>query len=163
MSLLGRASVEVSYRDKIFFWYQSSAWPYKLLLSGCAALATAYAAQVTFFLPWTPVPIALHPLVVLLAGVLLGKWWGALSQALYVGCGMCGVPFFSGMQGGLGVLIGPRGGYLMGFILTSFVVGAVFERYKTLRGFFSIFFLRLILRIKRKAFRHSFQLFPCPN
>ena len=102
----------------------------KLLIASVVALATGYAAQLRIPLPWTPVPITLQTFVVLSSGLLLGRWWGSFSQLLYVLIGVLGIPFFSGMQGGLGVILGPRGGYLLGFIITSFVVGHVVEKYQ---------------------------------
>lgn len=97
----------------------------KILLTLFFALATGYAAQVRIPLPWTPVPITLQTFFVLLAGMTLGASWGGASQLLYVLCGALGVPFFSGLEGGLSVLCGARGGYLLGFILTAFVVGRI--------------------------------------
>lgn len=116
----------------------------KLLVVSVVALATGYAAQLRIALPWTPVPITLQTFVVLSSGLLLGKWWGSLSQLLYVSLGIVGVPFFSGMQGGLGVILGPRGGYLLGFVVTSFVVGHVVERYKLQKFFHLLLALMLI-------------------
>ena len=103
-----------------------SALSRKIILTFLFALATGYAAQLRIPLPWTPVPITLQTFVVLLAGISLGAMWGGASQLLYILCGAFGVPLFSGMEGGLSVLWGPRGGYLLGFILTAFVVGRIF-------------------------------------
>jgi biotin transport system substrate-specific component len=102
----------------------------KIILTFLFALTTGYAAQLRIPLPWTPVPITLQTFVVLLAGISLGAMWGGASQLLYVLCGAFGVPFFSGMEGGLCVLWGPRGGYLLGFILTAFVVGRICEKWQ---------------------------------
>ena len=52
-----------------------------------------------------------------MAGVLLGRGWGGFSQLLYVVLGAAGVPWFAGGARGLSVLIGPSGGYFIGFIL----------------------------------------------
>lgn len=109
-------------------------WTHRLLLSSVFALATALAAMVKIFLPWTPIPITLQTFVVLAAGIMLGRWWGALSQVLYVGSGAAGLPIFAGMAGGIGSLVGPTGGYLVGFIVTAFVVGVVCEKQRS-RGF----------------------------
>lgn len=98
---------------------------YKFVCASLIALATGYAAQLRIPLPWTPVPITMQTFIVLLSGFVLGRWWGALSQLLYVSVGVIGFPFFSGMQGGLWVLFGPRGGYLIGFVVISFLVGSV--------------------------------------
>lgn len=113
-------------------------WQYKLLCASAIALATGYAAQLRIPLPWTPVPITMQTAVVLFSGLLLGAYWGALSQFLYVMFGVLGMPFFSGMQGGLSVIVGPRGGYLLGFIVTSFIVGFIVDRYPQSRNFWRL-------------------------
>jgi len=53
----------------------------------------------------------------------LGPWLGALSQIIYIILGGIGLPVFAGGKAGFGTLLGPTGGYLFGFIATSFVVG----------------------------------------
>jgi biotin transport system substrate-specific component len=90
--------------------------------------ATALSAQITILLPWTPVPVTGQTLVVLLAGALLGSRRGALSQLSYLGAGAMGLPIFSGWHGGVAHLVGPTGGYLMGFVAAAFVVGLLAER-----------------------------------
>jgi biotin transport system substrate-specific component len=89
------------------------------------ALATAFGAQVAVRLPWTPVPITLQPLFVILAGVALGPRLGALSMAAYVGVGALGAPVFSNAGAGLPWLLGPTGGYLLAAPAAAFVAGAV--------------------------------------
>lgn len=102
------------------------------LAVGFAAL-TGLAAQVRIPLPFTPVPITLQTFAVLLAGVALGAHYGGLSQALYVGLGVSGVPWFTGWAGGAGHLAGPTGGYLIGFVLAAAVVGWTLDRYPRAR------------------------------
>lgn len=92
------------------------------------AAATAVGAQVRVPLPFTPVPIVLSNLVAVLAGVVLGPRDGAYAQAVYVALGVVGVPVFAGFHGGLSVLLGPTGGYLVGFVLAAWVSGAIFWR-----------------------------------
>jgi biotin transport system substrate-specific component len=92
------------------------------------ALLTAAAAQVTFVLPWTPVPITGQTFAVLLAGAALGAGRGAASQVLYVGLGATGLPFYADGQGGWHAATGATAGYLVGFVLAAAVVGALAER-----------------------------------
>lgn len=68
-------------------------------------------------------PITLQTLGVLLAGALLGPRKGPLAVLLYVAVGSVGVPVFAGATGGVGVLFGPTGGFLFGFVLAAWVVG----------------------------------------
>jgi biotin transport system substrate-specific component len=86
------------------------------------ALTTA-GAYVRIPLPFSPVPITLQTFFVLLAGAMLGKRLGSLSQGGYLMVGIFGLPVFTGGLYGLARLFGPTGGYLIGFVLASFVIG----------------------------------------
>lgn len=78
-------------------------------------------------LPFSPVPIALQSGFVLLAGVMLAPTWAIASVGTYLLIGALGLPVFAGGTGGLGHLIGPTGGYLLGYLaaaaLTSLLTG----------------------------------------
>jgi biotin transport system substrate-specific component len=92
---------------------------------------TAAAAQVSFPLPFTPVPFTLQPMVVLIGGAALGSRAGAASQILYLAAGIAGLPVFAHsplLPAGLGRLMGPTGGYLMAYPLAAYVVGWLAER-----------------------------------
>jgi len=73
------------------------------------------------------VPITMQTLVVLLSGALLGSKRGALSQITYLLMGLGGIPWFS-RGGGIGYILSPTFGYILGFVLTAFVVGLLSER-----------------------------------
>jgi len=81
-------------------------------------------------LPLQPVPVTLQTLFLYLAGSLLGGSLGALSQFIYVILGVIGLPVFSGGKAGLGVFMGPTGGYLLGFIAGAFVTGKIVDARK---------------------------------
>jgi biotin transport system substrate-specific component len=97
-----------------------------------AGLAVLFAALTVVganvVIPIQPVPITLQTLFVLLAGASVGRGWGSLSQVLYVGLGVAGLPLFAGGAGGLAVLTGPSGGYLLSFLVAPWVVGAMLAR-----------------------------------
>lgn len=76
-------------------------------------------------IPLQPVPVTLQTMFLYLAGSLLGGSLGALSQVIYVILGAIGLPVFSGGKAGLGVFLGPTGGYLVGFIAGAFVTGKI--------------------------------------
>jgi len=95
----------------------------ELALITLFAALTALGARVAIPLPFTPVPVTLQVLFPLLAGLLLGSKRGALSQAEYVAAGLAGLPVFAKGGSGLAYLLGPTGGYLLGFIAAAFVVG----------------------------------------
>ncbi|HLP22803.1 MAG TPA: biotin transporter BioY [Microbacteriaceae bacterium] len=75
-----------------------------------------------------PVPLTLQTFGVLLAGALLGPRKGPLAVALYLFVGAVGVPVFANGSAGLGALFGPTGGFLFGFVLAAWVVGALTAR-----------------------------------
>ncbi len=78
--------------------------------------------------PFPLVPLTLQTLFLSLAAALLGGYLGALSQIIYVSLGIIGLPVFAGGKAGFGVLMGPTGGYLAGFILGAFIMGTLIER-----------------------------------
>ena len=92
------------------------------------ALLTALAAQIRFPVPGTPVPITGQTFAVLLAGAALGSMAGAGSMAIYWALGAMGLPFYTNASGGWEVATGATGGYLIGFIVAAWVVGALAER-----------------------------------
>ena len=130
--------------------YRAFQWRFELSLVKKIALAVGIAAltglmaQARIYLPWTPVPITGQTFAALLAGGTLGQWWGGISMAIYAGLGVAGIPWFAGWQGGIGHLVGPTGGYIIGFILAALVVGYFTDRYVKARKFPGILGLMLI-------------------
>jgi biotin transport system substrate-specific component len=96
-----------------------------MILASMFGAATAAGAYIMIPLPL--VPITLQTLFLNLAAALLGGGLGALSQVVYVLIGIIGLPVFAGGKAGLGVLLGPTGGYLIGFIVGAYVVGNLIE------------------------------------
>ncbi len=91
-----------------------------------ASLFAALIAVGAFIsIPVGPVPIVLQNFFVLLAGLTLGPRWGLISVAAYLLTGAVGLPVFAGGTGGIGRLLGPTGGYLLGYLPAVFTVGAV--------------------------------------
>ena len=97
-----------------------------------AVLVVAGAALVTILaqvaIPLWPVPVTGQTLAVLLVGSTLGAARGAISMALYAVLGILGLPVFSDGTHGFGVIAGPTGGYIVGFILSAALVGLLAER-----------------------------------
>jgi biotin transport system substrate-specific component len=80
------------------------------------AVAMAAAAQVSMPIPGTPVPFSLTPLVVVLAGLMLGPIAGAASMLIYLAAGATGLPVFSPIGApGIARFFGPTGGYLFAY------------------------------------------------
>ena len=98
-----------------------------VLVAGFACFTAAF-AQISFWVG--PVPITGQTFAVLLAGALLGSRRGALSQITYLAVGATGIPYWFalGRPPGIARLVGPTGGYLIGFAAAAFVVGWLAER-----------------------------------
>lgn len=99
------------------------------------ALVSAAASQIAIPLPFTPVPISLQPMIVVLAGLMLGPTAGAASMVLYLAAGAAGLPVFAPMGApGIARLLGPTGGYLIAYPAAAFVAGALARRAPSLLG-----------------------------
>ncbi|MHB0867629.1 MAG: biotin transporter BioY [Thermoleophilia bacterium] len=91
------------------------------------AALTTVGAWISFPLPFSPVPIVLANFMAVLAGVILGRKLGALSQVIYLLMGVVGIPVFAKFTAGPGVLFGATGGYLLGYLLAAFTAGLLME------------------------------------
>jgi biotin transport system substrate-specific component len=100
-----------------------------MIYASMFAAMTAIGAFIRIPIPASPVPITLQVFFVLLAGLLLGSKWAGMSMIVYVMLGIIGFPAFSGGLSGIGVILGPAGGYLIGFIPGAFVTGLVTETF----------------------------------
>lgn len=92
------------------------------------SLFIALLSQVAILLPFSPIPLTLSTLSILLVGGLLGSKKGALAVLAYIAEGCLGLPFFACAKSGFAVLIGPTGGYLLGFVIAAFLVGFLLEK-----------------------------------
>ena len=115
----------------------------KFAIAFLMACLTALGAQVYIFLPFTPVPITLQVFFVLMSGVVLGKGFGGLSQVMYLGMGLVGLPVFAEWNGGVSILLGVSGGYLLGFVVASTIIGWAIDS-KNWRSKKSLFGLMLL-------------------
>jgi biotin transport system substrate-specific component len=97
-------------------------------LAASLGVLTAAGAYVIIPLPFSPVPVTAQTFFVLLAGLLLGARWGATAMVTYLIIGAAGFPVFSGGTGGIGILFGPTGGYLIGFVFSALVAGYIAQR-----------------------------------
>ena len=92
-------------------------------------MAALIAVGALISLPIGPVPIVLQNMFVFLAGLLLGSRWGLASLTVYLLAGICGLPVFAGGSGGIGRIIGPTGGYLLGYLPVVFIIGRITETF----------------------------------
>jgi len=127
-----------SAKHDFFKWRSESKLVNKLAFALGFACLTGLLAQLRFYLPYTPVPVTGQVFAVLLSGVVLGKWYGGVSQGLYAAIGAAGVPWFTGGKAGLEILTGVTGGYILGFIAASLIIGWFTDEYKQSRSFAGI-------------------------
>lgn len=107
------------------FVLSSSARQILIRLAGSLLFAGLFIVGAYIRIPLQPVPVTLQTLFVLIAGAVLGRGYGALSGMLYLSMGFAGLPVFAGGAAGAALFAGPTGGYLIGFILTPFIVGSL--------------------------------------
>ena len=89
---------------------------------GMFAAITSVLSIITIPTPWG-VPFTLQTFAIALSGYVLGKIYGTFATLIYIILGLIGVPVYAGMSVGAGVLAGPTGGYLWGFIIMTFFCG----------------------------------------
>ncbi len=100
----------------------------RMIQAALFAALTAVFSQIAFPLPFTPVPVNLATLAVMLAGGILGLRFGLISQIIYVCLGLVGLPVFAQFTGGAGIVLGPTGGYIAGYLFTAALAGLLFDR-----------------------------------
>lgn len=105
-----------------------------MILCALFAALTAVCSMISIPLPFTPVPINLATLSVFLAGGLLGPKYGSISQLVYVILGAVGLPVFHNFTSGIGIVTGPTGGYIIGYVAAAWLIGFLSE--KIGRGFY---------------------------
>jgi len=100
-----------------------------LLVIGGGILISLF-ARIAIPLPFTPVPIAMQMNVCIFLGMLLGARRGAAAVLVFLAQGAFGLPVFANGKAGLAVLLGPTGGYLIGYVVAAFLAGYIWERCK---------------------------------
>ena len=124
-----------STRKNVFERIEDASTATKVLMSLMMACLTGIMAQIIIPLPWTPVPITAQTFAVLTSGLLLGKKYGCLSQILYIVLGVAFIPWFGGMTGGLEIFLGSTCGFFIGFVIASYFIGAIRDKYVDARNF----------------------------
>jgi len=96
-----------------------------MILMALFAGATAVLSQFNIPLLFTPIPINLATFAVFTAGGLLGARSGSLSMLIFLLMGIVGLPVFSNFGSGISKLLGPTGGYIIGYVAAAFMTGLV--------------------------------------
>jgi len=99
-----------------------------MIVAALFAAIIAIAAQIMINVP--PVPFTLMTIAVMLTATILGAKYGTLAVSVYVLMGVIGIPVFAGMKGGLGIVLGPTGGYLAAIIPAALFVGWYLDTFK---------------------------------
>ncbi len=93
-----------------------------MIITSLFAALICISAYIVVPLPFSPVPITLQTLFIMLAGLLLPVGYAGLVVIIYLLLGIIGLPVFSGGASGIGSLLGPTGGYLFGFLIGAMVI-----------------------------------------
>ncbi|HOJ76678.1 MAG TPA: biotin transporter BioY [Bacillota bacterium] len=98
-------------------------------------------------IPLAQVPIVLADFFVLLAGLVLGMLWGPISVAFYLFLGIIGLPVFAKGLSGYKIILGPTGGYLIGYLAAAFIIGLIAKKGKpsTLKDLIALIIGNIVL------------------
>lgn len=109
----------------------------EIIFCGLFAALISIFAQISIPLPFTAVPFTLQIFGIALTGLILGPKCGFISTIIYLFLGLIGLPVFSQFRGGIGVLFGPTGGFLLGYPLMVLLIGYTKEKFNSqiLTGF----------------------------
>ena len=100
----------------------------RIVFTALFAALTAACGFISIPVPGTPLPIVLQNMMVVLDGLLLGPVWGAAAVVLFILTGLIGLPVFSGGTAGITRLMGPTGGFIVGYAIAALVAGLVARR-----------------------------------
>ncbi|MDR1475782.1 MAG: biotin transporter BioY [Holosporales bacterium] len=116
-------------------------WRFGVLRCLLGSCFIAVGSQI--YIPFDPVPFTLQTFCVLLLGLCCGSKIGTLSVLLYLTEGIMGIPVFAGYNSGISILLGPAGGYLVGFIFAAYITGAMSEKWSR-KSLASVFVIGLV-------------------
>ena len=106
-----------------------SSTPNKILIAFLFSVLIAISSKIS--VPFYPVPMTMQTFVVLMTGVMLGARFGFVALTFYIVEGALGLPVFSGTPAkgiGLSYMMGPTGGYIIGYALSALVAGYLFSK-----------------------------------
>lgn len=127
----------------------------ELVICSMFAAITAILAQIAIPLPFTTVPLTMQVFAVTITGVILGAKKGFITQLIYILLGIIGVPVFAQMSGGIGVLLGYTGGFIVSFPLMVLVIGYVSDKYNSIFSIILSMILALFITYTLGTFWYS--------
>ncbi|MGE5341874.1 MAG: biotin transporter BioY [Candidatus Omnitrophota bacterium] len=98
---------------------------HKIVYTSLFAALTIVGSYIYIPIPFGPIPLILSNFFIMLAGLLLPRWWACGSVGLYLFSGALGLPVFAGGSGGIVHFIGPTGGYLIGYMVGVLVIASI--------------------------------------
>jgi len=107
------------------FWSKNKSITKHILLTLIGTSLLAFASQLS--IPMQPVPLTFQSATVLFLGLIFGSRLGTSMVASYLIAGLCGIPVFANASFGLTTLLGPTGGYLIGFLPAVAITGWLAE------------------------------------
>ncbi|MFP4461562.1 MAG: biotin transporter BioY [Thermotogota bacterium] len=111
----------------------------QLIITALMTALTAVCAQIV--IPIGTVPVTMQTFMVFLSGMILGPFWGTISQIAYLLLGLFGLPVFAMFSSGLAILAGPTGGFLLAFPFVALLTGADKDQSKYVFRFFALLLL----------------------
>ena len=115
----------------------------QLLFSSVFCALTAICAQLIMPIPAGQVQISMSTFAVFLCGALLGPKYSSISMLAYILIGACGLPVFGRLSGGLAILSGPTGGYILSYPFMTIIIGLFCLNKKSV-NFYKLFLVMLI-------------------
>ncbi len=106
--------------------FPAMSWLTQMLLVLGGTVLVAISAQIA--VPMFPVPMTLQTLAILVVGLVYGARLGAITLLAYLAEGAVGLPVFANGNAGLAYMMGPTGGFLLGFVIMAFLAGYAADR-----------------------------------
>ena len=100
----------------------------RIVFTALFAALSAACGFISIPVPGTLLPIVLQNMMVVLDGLLLGSVWGAAAVMLFILAGLVGLPVFSGGTAGIARIMGPTGGFIIGYAFSALLAGLVARR-----------------------------------
>lgn len=116
----------------------------EIIVCGLFASIAAVLSQVSIPIPFTNVPLTMQIFAIMLTGMILGPKLGFISQIIYVSLGIIGMPVYAQMSGGIGIVLGHTGGFILSFPIVALIVGYFTRKYNNSVGIYSGMMIGLI-------------------
>lgn len=102
---------------------------YKITKIALMAALLCIVSPFAITFPFSPVPVSLATLMLYLSAYILGRRDAVISCGIYLLIGLVGLPVFSGFTGGIGKVLGPTGGYMIGYLFLTYISGWLIEKW----------------------------------